>query len=32
MDLLDDDEDVIVDIREQMFHNTVREHIVSNFF
>lgn len=27
MDL--EDEDEITDIREQMFHNTVREHIVS---
>lgn len=27
MDL--DDEDEVTDIREQIFHNTVREHIVS---
>lgn len=29
MDLVDDEEDVVTDIREQIFHNTVREHIVS---
>lgn len=26
---LDDEEDIPTDIREQIFHNTVREHIVS---
>jgi hypothetical protein len=29
MDL--DEEDEVTDIREQMFHNTVREHIVSSW-
>lgn len=29
MDLVDDEEDEVTDIREQIFHNTVREHIVS---
>lgn len=29
MDMDDDDEETTTDIREQMFHNTVREHIVS---
>lgn len=32
MHLDDDEEDVVTDIREQMFHNTVREHIVSRPF
>lgn len=31
MDIGLDEDDEVTDIREQMFHNTVREQIVSNF-